>query len=252
MFNTRKKKESKLLKDQEFGISLITYTSPQSINAEQFRAIRTNIEFAQVDRKLKSLLISSCIPAEGKSTVSANLAVVMAQTEKKVLIVDADMRKPTLHRTFRIDNKEGLSTLIANPEVKFNQVVQHNPETGLYLLPCGPIPPNPSELLGSARMTSIMHELNQYFDLIIYDTPPITAVADPQILATRVDGILMVLRYGYVRREEVRQAKEILDNVNANILGYVMNGVPREEGSGYYSYYGYGYGHDSEKDSKGE
>lgn len=252
MFNNRKKKESRLLKEQELGTSLIAYTSPQSISAEQFRAIRTNIEFAQIDRKLKNLLISSSIPAEGKSTVSANLAIVMAQTEKRVLIVDADMRKPTLHRTFKLDNKEGLSTLIANPELKFNQVVQHNAELGLYLLPCGPIPPNPSELLGSARMAAIMNELNQYFDLVIYDTPPITAVSDPQILASRVDGVLLVASYGYVRREEVRQAKEILDNVNANILGYVMNGVPRDESSGYYSYYGYGYGYGHENKEKSE
>lgn len=250
MFNARKKKEAKLLRDQELGTSLISYISPQSINAEQFRAIRTNIEFAQVDRQLKSLLVSSSIPAEGKSTVSANVAIVMAQTEKRVLIVDADMRKPTLHKTFHLDNSLGLSNLIANVDMKFNQVVQHNEEMDLYLLPCGPIPPNPSELLGSARMALIMQELAQYFDLIIYDTPPITAVADPQILATRVDGVLLVSRYGYVRKEEVRQAKEILDNVDANIMGYVMNEVPRDENSGYYSYYGYGYGHEGKREIK--
>lgn len=249
MLNKRKKKEQKLLKDQNRGTSLITYTSPQSIYAEQFRALRTNVQFAQISGELKSMLVSSCIPAEGKSTISANLGVVMAQTEKKVLLVDSDMRKPTLHRTFKIDNSEGLSSLIANPNLKFNQVVQYNHEMGLYLLPCGPIPPNPSELLSSARMAAIMHELEQYFDLIIYDAPPVTAVADPQILATRVDGVLLVLRHGYVRKEEVRQAKDALVNVNANILGFVFNGVPQDENSGYYSYYGYGYGADTKQEA---
>ena len=258
MFNKIRQKEKVFLKEHAQGTYLITYSAPQSIAAEQFRAIRTNIEFAQVDGQMKSLLVSSCIPAEGKSTISSNLAIVMAQTEKRILIVDADMRKPTLHKTFHIDNKQGLSTLVANPEVKFNQVINHNQELDLYLLPCGPIPPNPSELLGSARMLAVMKELNQYFDFIIYDAPPITAVADPQILATRVDGVLMVSRFGYVTKEEVRAAKEALDNVNANIIGYVMNGVPSGEGSGYYSYYkygygyGYGYGHNEEAEEERE
>lgn len=248
MFDKRKKREQKLLREQERGTTLITYTAPQSISAEQFRAIRTNVEFAQVDSNLSSILVSSCIPAEGKSTVSSNLAIVMAQTEKRVLIVDADMRKPTLHKTFHTDNTVGLSTLISNQDMKFNQIVQFNKEIGLYILPCGPIPPNPSELLGSARMAAIMQEMSQYFDLIIYDAPPVTAVADPQILAAKVDGVLIVSRYGYVKKEEVRQAKEILENVNAKILGYVMNGVPHEENSGYYAYYGYGHG--AQKESK--
>ncbi|WP_124059151.1 CpsD/CapB family tyrosine-protein kinase [Vaginisenegalia massiliensis] len=240
MFKNRQNLEKKLLKEQLHGASLITFTDPKSVNAEQFRALRTNIEFAQLDKQLKSLLVSSSIPTEGKSTISSNLAYVMGQTEKKVLIVDADLRKPTVHKTFKLNNEQGLSNLIVNRDMKFNEVVQHSYDLNLYFLPSGPIPPNPSELLSSARMNQIMQELSTYFDLVIYDAPPITAVADPQILATRVDGVLMVVRQNFAKKEEVRAAKKALDTVNANILGYVMNGKPVSNSSGYYAYYGYG------------
>lgn len=239
MFNRRKKLEQKLQKEQIQGSSLITYMDPKSINAEQFRALRTNIEFAQLDRELKSVLVTSSIPAEGKSTVSSNLAYVVAQTEKKVLIVDADLRKPTVHRTFNLNNEQGLTTLLANNDLKFNKVVQHSKDLNLYFLPSGPIPPNPSEMLGSVKMTALMRELEKYFDLVIYDAPPLTAVADSQIIATKVDGVLLITRYGYTKKEEVKQAKKLLDNVNSNLLGFVMNGQPVSDANGYYAYYGY-------------
>lgn len=248
MFKRRKNVEEKLLKQQNLGASLITYTDPRSVTAEQFKTLRTNIEFAQVDKKLRSILVSSSIPAEGKSTVAANLAVVMGQTDKKILLVDADLRKPNVHRTFRLNNEQGLTTLVANPEMQFNQVVQRSRELNVYFLPSGPIPPNPAEMLSSARMAQLMREFEEYFDLIIYDTPPITAVTDSQILSTRVGGVVLVTRYGYVRREEVRKSKETLDNVNANILGYVMNGQPASSDGGYYAYYGY----DAESQAGGE
>lgn len=239
MFNKRKKTEQRLIKEQIQGSSLITYMDPKSLNAEQFRTIRTNIEFAQLDTKLKSLLVSSSIPAEGKSTIASNLAYVISQTDKKVLLVDADLRKPTVHRTFKLNNEKGLTTLLANSDLRFNQVVQHSKDLNLYFLPSGPIPPNPSEILASAKMTLLMKELAQYFDLVIYDAPPVTAVTDPQILATKVDGVVLVVRQGYSRKEEVKQAKTALDNVNANILGFVMNGKELSETAGYYAYYGY-------------
>lgn len=239
MFNKRKKAEQRLIKEQIQGSSLITYMDPKSLNAEQFRTIRTNIEFAQLDTNLKSLLVSSSIPAEGKSTVASNLAYVISQTDKKVLLVDSDLRKPTVHRTFKLNNEKGLTTLLANSDLRFNQVVQHSKDLNLYFLPSGPIPPNPSEILASAKMTILMKELAQYFDLVIYDAPPVTAVTDPQILATKVDGVVLVVRQGYSRKEEVKQAKIALDNVNANILGFVMNGKELSDSAGYYAYYGY-------------
>ncbi|MRJ46905.1 CpsD/CapB family tyrosine-protein kinase [Fundicoccus ignavus] len=239
MFNKRKKTEQRLKKEQIQGTSLITYTDPKSLNAEQFRTIRTNIEFAQLDKPMKNILVSSSIPAEGKSTIASNLAYVIAQTDKRVLLVDADLRKPTVHRTFKLNNEQGLTTLLTNVDLKFNQVVQHSRDLNLYFLPSGPIPPNPSEILGSGRMTLLMQELGQYFDIVIYDAPPITAVTDPQILATKVDGVVIIVRQGYSRKEEVKKAKEALENVNANILGYVMNGKELSDSAGYYTYYGY-------------
>lgn len=237
--NKRRKKEKNLQKEQSFGAPLIAYNNPKSIYAEQFRTIRTNIEFVNIDKPVQSMIVTSSIPAEGKSTISSNLAYVMGATEKKVLIVDADMRKPTVHRTFALNNEKGLSTLISQPEMKFNEVVQYSPDLNLYLMPAGPIPPNPAELLTSARMNSIMEELKGYFDLIIYDTPPISAVTDAQIMATKVDGVVLVVREGYVTKEELRNSKAALDNVNARIFGYVLNGKELSDSSGYYAYYGY-------------
>lgn len=243
---SRKRKEKTILKDQAKGAPLVAFNNPKSIHAEQFRTIRTNLDFVNLDGNLKNLVVTSSIPGEGKSTVSANLAHVMAATEKKVLIVDADLRKPTLHKTFSINNDKGLSTLISQPSLKFNEVIQFSPDLNLYLMPSGPIPPNPSELLASARMNKIVADLNQYFDIVIFDTPPVTAVTDAQIMATKVDGVVLVVRDGYVTKDEVRTSKESLDNVNAKILGYVMNSKQPQEGSGYYAYYGYAYGNGEE------
>lgn len=237
MFNS-KKDRTKLKKEQRTGAPLITYFEPKSVMAEQFRTIRTNLEFAQAGKPLKTIAISSSIPMEGKSTISANLAYTMGQTGKNVLIVDADLRKPTLHRTFKLNNEEGLTTLLVNPELKFNQVVQKSSELNIYLLPAGPTPPNPAELIGSSQMGQLMIELAENFDLILYDTPPVTSVTDAQIIAHKADGILMVVRENYTRKDQLRKAKQALVNVNANILGFVMNDVSIGENDGYYAYYG--------------
>ena len=237
MFNRRNKLTKKLQKGQLKGGSLVSFSSPKSIVAEQFRSIRTNIEFSQLDKQIKSLLVSSSIPAEGKSTISANLAYVMGQNEKRVLIVDSDLRKPNVHRTFKLNNEVGLTTLLANSQLDYKLIIQKSRELGLYLLPSGPIPPNPSELLSSKRMNTLMEQLHQDFDYIIYDAPPINAVTDPQILASKVDGVLLVVRDGYSRKEEVREAKKVLDKANANVIGYVLNSRTGSENKGYYEYY---------------
>lgn len=245
IFNRRKNRQEKLIQEQKLGAPLITYMMPQSVQAEQIRTIRTNVEFAQVDRQLKSLLVTSSIPAEGKSTVSVNLALAMGQTDKRVLLVDADLRKPIINRTFRISNEQGLTSLLVNNDLQFNQVVQKSSDLNLYIMPSGPIPPNPSELLGSAKMASLIKELENHFDLIIYDVPPMNAVTDAQIMASRTDGVLLVVRNGYVRREEVRTSVDRLKTVDANVLGYVMNGVSADDSKYSYGYgYGYGYGED--------
>lgn len=235
-----KRKQTKAEKEQRLGAPLITYYEPKSIIAEQYRTLRTNLEFAQVGRDVRSIAITSSMPMEGKSTTSANLAYTLGQTGRNVLIVDADLRKPTLHRTFKLNNEQGLTTLLANNDLKFNQVVQKSNELGLYFLPSGPIPPNPAELIGSPQMSALMSDLRENFDMVIYDTPPILSVTDAQILATRVDGVIMVARQNFARKDNVREAKEALDNLKANILGFVINNVPFEEGKGYgyYAYYG--------------
>lgn len=232
-------KQKKAEKEQRLGAPLITYYEPKSIISEQYRTLRTNLEFAQVGNQVKSIAITSSMPMEGKSTTSANLAYTMAQTGRNVLIVDSDLRKPTVHRSFKLNNEQGVTTLLANPELKFNQVVQKSKELGLYFLPSGPMPPNPAELIGSPQMARLMQELSDNFDMVIYDTPPVNSVTDAQIIASRVDGVTLVARQNFARKELVREAKQALENVKANILGFVINNVPFEEGKGY-GYYAYG------------
>lgn len=185
---------------------------------------------------MKSILVSSSVPKEGKTTLSANLAYVMAQTEKKVLLVDADLRKPTVHRTFNLNNDLGLATLIADEDetIRFEEVVQYNHDLNLYFLPSGPPPPNPSELLGSAKMQAIVKTFEQHFDFVIYDAPSLGSVTDPQILAAFVDGLVFVVRRGYVSKEKVHAAITSLQNLNTIILGYVINDVPKDATDSHY------------------
>lgn len=234
------KKRKKMEQDQRLGAPLVTHYEPKSVISEQYRTLRTNLEFAQVGQDVRSIAVTSSMPMEGKSTTSANLAYTLGQTGRNVLIVDSDLRKPTLHRTFKLNNEQGLTTLLANPDIKFNQIVQKSNELGLYFLPSGPIPPNPAELIGSPQMSALMEELRDNFDMVIYDTPPVNSVTDAQILSTRVDGVILVVRQNFARKDQVREAKEALENVKANILGFVLNNVPFEDGKGYgyYAYYG--------------
>lgn len=239
MFNFRNKQKD-LEKEQRLGAPIITHYEPKSLISEQYRTLRTNLEFAQVGKDIKAVAVTSSIPMEGKSTTVANLAYTMGQTGRNVLIVDGDLRKPTIHRTFKLNNEQGLTTLLANPDIPFNQVVQKSNDLGLYFLPAGPLPPNPAELIGSPQMTNLMKELRENFDMVIYDTPPINSVTDAQILSTKVDGVILVVRQNLARKDQVREAKQALENVNANIMGFVMNNVPVEDGkrNGYYAYYG--------------
>lgn len=239
MFGLGNNKYKRSEKEQRLGAPLVTYYEPKSIISEQYRTLRTNLEFAQVGNQVKSIAITSSMPMEGKSTTSANLGYTMGQTGRNVLIVDSDLRKPTVHRTFKLNNEQGLTTLLANQELKFNQVVQKSKELGLYFLPSGPIPPNPAELIGSPQMSALMEELSENFDMVIYDTPPVNSVTDAQIIATRVDGVIMVVQQDYARKDQVKEAKQALENVNANILGVILNNVPFEDGKGY-GYYAYG------------
>jgi len=219
---------------------IITHTNPKSPISETFRTLRTNIDFSSVDEQIRVIMLTSAGPGEGKSTTASNLAVAYAQSDKKVLVIDADLRKPTMHHTFMKTNRWGLSNVVSGQSAPAEVIVEthvHN----LFLMPSGPVPPNPSEMLASKRMTAMLEELKESFDVIIIDTPPALAVTDAQVVATKVDGVLIVIDYGKVKREAAMKVKANLQHVNARMLGVVINNVNRKNGEGYYYYY---YGND--------
>ena len=246
MFDKKKKRKTeKRDQQQKEGTSLITAIKPNSVVAEQFRTIRTNIQFSMIDRDLKTIILTSSGPWEGKSTIAANIATVFADQGKRIILVDADMRKPTLFRTFNTSNNTGLSTLIASRETTIQDVVQQLDEVGFDLITSGPIPPNPSELLNSNRMNEIIGLLEEQYDLVLFDMPPVVSVTDAQIMATKTDGVVFVVRRGVAHTDDVKHAKELLDMVQANVLGVVFNGAEKKTDRSY-SYYGYGYNMDGE------
>ncbi|MBB6454525.1 capsular exopolysaccharide synthesis family protein [Salirhabdus euzebyi] len=215
---------------------LITQINPKSPISEQYRSIRTNLQFASVDNDLHTLVITSSGPSEGKSMTAANVAVAFAQQGQKVLLVDADLRKPTVHYTFRVENKKGLSNFLIG-ELSLVDIVLESGVPNLGVVTCGPIPPNPSEILGSNRMNQFIELAKQHFDLVIFDTPPVLAVTDPAIVAKRCDGVLMVVRSKQTEYEAAKKSKEQLQQVGANILGVVLNDRELKD-SNYYYYYG--------------
>lgn len=232
--NRIKKKKSRL---DTMGRKLITISDSKSIIAEQFRTIRTNIKFSIPDTDLKAILVTSSTMGEGKSTNAANLGVVFAQEGKKVLIVDADMRKPTLHYTFGIFNTVGLSTILSKQD-EFYLAIQETPIVGLHVLPSGPIPPNPAELLSSRTFIAFLEEMKKIYDIIIFDAPPLLSVTDAQILSHQCDGTLLIIHSGVAEKEDVVKAQSILTSSQAKILGVVLNQYKMSKNRKYYQYYG--------------
>jgi len=216
---------------------LITQLNPKSPISEQYRSIRTNIQFSAVDESIQSIVITSPGPSAGKSITAANLAVVYAQQGMKTLLIDADLRKPTVHYTFRLDNLRGLSSVLIG-EASFEDAVETGTIGDLHILSCGPIPPNPAELLSSKRMEELIAYAEDHYDFVIVDTPPILAVTDAKIVSQIVDGTIFVVRSGVSEKEEMKKAKEImLSGGQTRILGAVLNDVPKNEET-YYYYYG--------------
>nr|WP_248628703.1 CpsD/CapB family tyrosine-protein kinase [Enterococcus cecorum] len=217
-------------------VNLITLLNPNSPISEQYRTVRTNLQFAVAgDQPLRSMTVVSSGPGEGKSTSAANLAVVFAQAGRKVLLVDADMRKATVHKTFGLSNEMGLSNLVSGQQAA-SSVIQATDVNNLSIITSGPTPPNPAELLNSRRMNVLMEELYQTFDLIIFDLPPVMTVADGLIMASKTDGTVLVIREGVTRKDSVLEAKNRLLQAKARILGVIYNGAEQVNESSYYYY----------------
>jgi capsular exopolysaccharide synthesis family protein len=212
---------------------LIAHNQPKSPVAEQFRNIRTNIEFAAVDMNIHSLMVTSANPSEGKTTTTGNIAVVFAQQGKKVLLVDADLRKPAMHQMFQVDNIFGLTNILTHSE-RLEKCVQTTNIENLHFLPCGPIPPNPAELLGSRVMKEFLGQVYNMYDLIIFDLPPILPVTDAQIMANQCDASLLVVRSESTEKEAAVKAKSLLDSAKGKLLGVVLNDREREQSLYYY------------------
>lgn len=228
------RKKNKRKKLSTMPRMLVTLSDNYSFVSEQFRTIRTNITFSMSVQDQKTLLITSSIPGEGKTTNAANIAIVFAQEGKKVLLIDADMRKPTLHITFNILNLDGFSTVLARKK-QYYEVIQNTSVEGLFIIPSGPIPPNPAELLSSKALDEILNEVKKYYDIIIFDAPPLLSVTDGQILANKADGTLLIVKSGSTEKEDVLKSKEILLASRANILGAILNNykIPKNN---YYRY----------------
>jgi len=227
-----------VIKQSDENQSLITQSSPRDPISEAYRVIRTNLDFSSVDEELTSFLVSSASPGEGKSTSAANLAIVIAQTGKKVVLIDADLRRPVQHKMFNLSNNMGLTTSILDNNIPVTTHLQETKVNNLRLLTSGPIPPNPAELLNSQRMKDVIKELKTAVDVIIFDTPPILTVADASIIGPKVNGALLVIHTGKTRRDALVNAVERLSRTGTHVFGTVLNKVKLDRsGYGYYYYY---------------
>lgn len=230
----------------ETGVKMITVTDPTSVDTEQFNTIRTNIKFSNVDKDYKTLMVTSSNISEGKSTVSANIATTFAKQGLHTLLVDSDLRRPTVNVTFGIDNPQGLSNYLSERNFDINSIIYKTSVKNLYVMPSGPIPPNPSELIGSKRMAELIKNLSEQLDLVIFDAPPVLSVTDAQIVSTNVDGTILVVRANKTEKAAVKEAVRLIKQVGGHIIGTILNDV-EVKGSGYYGYYGYSKGSKKKK-----
>jgi non-specific protein-tyrosine kinase len=207
---------------------LITLTDPRSPAAEAYRTLRTNLTFAALDNPIETLVVTSAAPNEGKSTVLANLAVTMAQGERRTIVVDADLRRPGLHEVFGAMNDQGLTNMIVDEAALDDPPLIEVGVENLRLVPSGPLPPNPADILGSRKMERVIGALRERADIVLFDAPPVVAVTDAAVLGTKVDGVLLVVAAGRTRREHAERAKELLERVHIRIVGAVLNDAPRD------------------------
>lgn len=216
---------------------IITHENPKSPIAESYRTLRTNIQFSSIDEEVRTIMVTSAGPGEGKTTTITNLAVAYSQADQRVVLVDADLRKPTMHQSFELSNRAGLSSLLSG-QAELEEVLRSTNIPNLNVITSGPIPPNPSEMVSSKRMTSLLEDLKERFDIVLVDTPPALAVTDAQLVATKCDGVVLVVDSGKVKKDIALKAKENLEYVRAKILGVVLNNMDRKKAETYYYYYG--------------
>jgi non-specific protein-tyrosine kinase len=234
-------KQEKRGKDDS-GAGLVAYTEPKSAAAEAYRALRTNIQFASPDKPVHTILATSTRPDDGKSTTIANLAITFAASGAPTVLVDADLRRPHLHRMFGLSNDSGLTTWVseaarANVDIaSVSLPLQATMVPGLKVLTSGPAPPNPAEILASQRVAELLSLLREAAEYVLIDTPPIIAVTDAAVLAPRVDGVLLVVNAGKTRRDLALKARDMLRQVNATLLGVVLNNASIDKSA--YEYYG--------------
>jgi len=214
--------------------SLITISNPRSPIAEAYRTLRTNLEFSNLDKTLRTLLVTSAGAEEGKSTMLANLAVTIAQSGKRVILVDADLRRPTQRQIFGLKDNAGLTDMARDDAARAQPPLQDSGVPNLQVLTSGQLPPNPAEILGSKRMSEILAALVEQSDIVLLDAPPVLAVTDAAVLSGKVDGVLLVVSAGKTKRENAKKAQAQLEKINARIIGVVVNNVQAEKGASYY------------------
>jgi non-specific protein-tyrosine kinase len=215
--------------------TLITITNPRSPISEAYRTLRTNLEFTSLDKPIRSLVVTSASPEEGKSTTLANLAVAVAQAGRKVILVDCDLRRPSLHQIFGARTAPGFTDMMRDDALMSQPPAQTTSVPNLFLLPSGTLPPNPAELLGSRRMGEVIAALQQHAEMVLFDAPPVIAVTDAAVLSSKVDAVLLVISAGKTKREHAKKAKTLLEKVNAHLIGTVLNNVKGE--TSLYQYY---------------
>ena len=229
---------------------MLVHFSHRAPEAEAYRMLNTNIQFGEVDKPIRTLLITSSAPGEGKSITAANLGITMAQSGERVLLVDTDMRKPMLHRLFRLERQPGLTDFFLG-EAEMQDIMKNTQIDNLSIITSGATPPNAPQLLASQKMKELIEELKGQFDIIVFDSPPVTVVTDPVVLGSNLDAVCLVIEAEGTNRDIALKAKEILTNVNANLFGVILNKVDVRKGYGYYYYYYY-YHDDDREDGRGK
>jgi len=208
---------------------------PHSISAESYKSIRTSLKYSSVDKTIKTIVITSSVPGEGKSTIAGNLALCLSESGNKVLIIDCDLRRPSLHKKFRLSNLKGITDCLIDKDNLKESIQEFTSD--LSVISSGTIPPNPAEILGSKTFERFLKNIGSMYDYIILDTPPLLAVTDASILAGKADATIIVVKYGKTREKDINLAYKELKKVNANVVGSILNSCDMKRTDSYYKYY---------------